>query len=418
MAKLTLRAKWLLPGGGPPLENARLTIEAGQIAAVEPARGGQGRADVDYGDAVILPGLINAHTHLELTHLRGEVPPGRSLADWIVTLSGRHPRRTGDELAVRASIRSGIAQSLAAGVTTVADISAGPVAIDAWSATPIRMIGFLEVLGTGPRRFIAADQQIALLELCASGPPVSDQRAAVIPPVLGISPHAPYSTDAPVYRAAIDYARRSGCPLTTHLAETREEDQFLRDGMGPFRELLEQFGVWDGSFESPGCSPVEYAQRIGLLERRPLLAHVNYASDADLDILACSGASVALCPRSHAFFGHEPHRYGDMVARGINVCLGTDSLASSDTLSILDEIRFLRRTGSPLPDHVLLQMATVNGARALGMEPVVGSLAPGLSADLIVLPLTNPKTRDPSADILNGDVNPSAVFVCGSAALG
>jgi cytosine/adenosine deaminase-related metal-dependent hydrolase len=210
--------------------------------------------------------------------------------------------------------------------------------------------------------------------------------------------------------------------LCTHLAETREEAQFLRDGTGPFRELLEAWNLWDGSFEPPGCSPVSYMRRLGVLRpdiKRffpPILAHANYVDDSDLAILAECRASVAYCPRTHAFFGHEPHRYRDMEAQGINVCLGTDSLASNQSLSILDELRYLRSVDRKTSDDVLLQMATTNGAKALGRPDLLGSLERGRWADLIAVPLEHPGTSKPLEDLLRGRKNPSHVFVQGKLA--
>jgi aminodeoxyfutalosine deaminase len=213
----------------------------------------------------------------------------------------------------------------------------------------------------------------------------------------------------------------SGRQLCTHLAETREELQFLRDGSGSFRELLEEWGLWDGTFQPPGCSPVDYMARLNVLEAKPapLLVHVNYVSDADLDLLANTSCSVAWCPRTHRFFHHEPHRFRDMLARGINVCIGTDSLASNDTLSILDELRFAWRRSSgsagaqgrqPVSQQCLLAMGTIAGARALGLEDQVGSLEPGKRADLAAVPLEQPRAADPLEDLLGGNTCSTTIY--------
>ncbi len=390
-----------------------MSIEGGRVLAVGPAQADR-HADVDFGDAVILPGFVNAHTHLELTGLRGKVPPRGSFIDWIVSLAGQHPR-LGDPLARRESVRAGIRESLAAGVTAVADIGADEMALEEWTGAPLNVVGFLEVLGMGPKRLAVHETALRLADEYLERTKAQTTQSASAQ--IGLSPHAPYSTDTSVYRAVIEWAGRTGGRVTTHLAETREEHQFLADGTGPFRDLLERFGLWDGSFEPPGCSPVEYAARLGLLrpKKGPApLAHVNYVSDTDLDLLARSGASVAYCPRSHAFFGHEPHRYQEMLAHGINVCIGTDSLASNQTLSVLDEIRHLARTDPQAGHETLLQMATLNGASALGLADRIGSLAPGKRADFVVVPLSETGTRDPLADILRGDAQPLAVYVGGN----
>ncbi|HOB72912.1 MAG TPA: amidohydrolase family protein [Phycisphaerae bacterium] len=395
------RARWIIPVAGPPIENGRLEVVDGCIASVQRASGPGGDA-LDLGDVAVLPGLVNAHTHLQLTFCRGRVPYRGSFTQWIRDLAS--PARQDLPGSPETAIEAGLRESLQAGVVAVADIGHGRAAAECWRRAPLAVIGFHEVLGIGPRARQDHERSFeAAARVCekASSTPA--------PPTFGIglSPHAPYSTDPAVYRQAIAFCRRTGRPICTHLAETSEEWQFLADATGPFRELLEEWGLWDGSFESPGCSPVSYAHRLGLLACRPLLAHVNYASDEDLDLLAGSGASVAYCPRTHRFFEHQPHRYAEMLRRGINVCIGTDSLASNETLSVLDELRFLRREDRHLSDEQLLTMATLAGAKALGLEDRIGSLSPGKRADFVVVPLDNPATREPLADVLTSTRVPS-----------
>ncbi len=421
MASTVYQSRWILPITSPPIENGRLVVQDGRIAAVEKV-GVPDSSAIDLGDSVVLPGFVNAHTHLMLTGCRGLCYRG-SFTDWIRDLVAVHPR-LGPRGTVRQSVRDGIEQSLAAGVTAVGDIGDGVEVIEAWAAGRMNVAGFLEVLGIGPKRAGGHPKAVqTAAELLRRGflelwvPP--RRQDPLTPPglfVTGLSPHAPYSADARVYREAIDcVSGLSGIcrSLCTHLAETREEEQFLRDGTGPFRELLEQFGLWDGSYEPPGCSPVEFAERIGLLACQPLLAHVNYPSDADLDVLAASSASVAYCPRTHAYFGHAPHRWREMLARGINVCIGTDSLASNETLSVLDELRFLHRAQPDVSPEQLLHMGTLAGARALGLAGQIGALEPGKRADLAVLPIGRGKTDSPWEAVLAGADPPSVTFVGG-----
>lgn len=395
----------------PPVENGRLVVADGRVAGVERAAG-SGGGDIDLGDVVVLPGWVNAHTHLQLTFCRGQTPYRGGFVDWIRDLAGAIA--SGRAGSPEEAIQAGMRQSLAAGVTAVADIGQGPVAAKCWRNAPLHLVGFFEVLGMGPRKDHAHERSLGgAVRLCESMPHGDGANSGAGMLLAGLSPHAPYSTDPSIYEGALEVCRRAGRPLCTHLAETREEARFLADGTGPFRELLEEWGLWDGSFRPPGCSPVEYARRLGLLGARPVLAHVNYADDDDLDLLAGSGASVAYCPRTHRFFEHPPHRYRDMLARGVNVCVGTDSLASNDSLSILDELRFLRREDRFTPDDGLLRMGTVAGARALGLEDQIGSLAAGRRADFVVIPLENLRARDPVGDILAGKQPPEATFLNG-----
>ncbi|MDM8005011.1 MAG: amidohydrolase family protein [Phycisphaerae bacterium] len=421
MSTVVYQARWILPVASPPIENGRLVVQDGCIVTAEKA-GAPDSSAIDLGDSVVLPGFVNAHTHLMLTGCHGIRYRG-SFTGWIRNLMAVHPRFAfGDT--VRQSVREGLGQSMAAGVTTVGDIGDGVEVIEAWAAGRMNIAGFLEVVGIGSKRAGGHPKAVqTAAELLHRGflelwvPPRSNN--PLTHPGLftaGLSPHAPYSTDACVYREAIGcVSGLSGIcrRLCTHLAETREEEQFLRDGTGPFRELLEQFGLWDGSYRPPGCSPVEFMEQIGFLSHRPLLVHCNYVSDSDLDLIAASEASVAYCPRSHRFFNHEPHRWREMLARGINVCVGTDSLASNDTLSVLDELRFLRCLDPSIPGGQLIRMGTLAGARALGLDDQIGSLEVGKRADFTVIPLDRAMTHDPVEAVLADSSCPSSAFVGG-----
>lgn len=406
MSHTTCRARWIVPVDSPPIENGSIVFDRDRIVSVRRA-GPAEKADVDFGDAAVVPGFVNAHTHLELTRLHGRIPYRGSFLGWIADLvAGSRP--VPPDFDRMAAIRDGLRHSLAAGVTSVGDVGLGVHALTAWREATPRIVGWLEVLGMGPRRLSPHEQALdRLVAACESCPPTD--RLTV-----GLSPHAPYSADTDVYERALEYAQASRRPICTHLAETREETQFLADGTGPFRGLLELWGLWDGSFTPPRCSPVTYAHRLGLLDAGALLVHVNYASNDDLDLLARSRAHVAYCPRSHRFFDHPPHRWLDMLARGVNVCVGTDSLASNDSLSVLDELRFLHRRYPAIPANDLLRLGTVAGARALALDAICGSLAENKAADFAVFPLTCPHPRSPVEDILSSDANPIAVYCRGT----
>lgn len=419
MSVRTIRARWVVPVGSPPIEGGRVRVEDGRILAVEHGSTAQ-RADIDHGDAILLPGFVNAHTHLELTAFRGGAPYPGSFTDWLRAVVSL---QTADDASQRmdAGIESGLHESLAAGVTTIADIGCGDRAVSAWTRTPANIVGFFEAIGMGPRRHDDHPRSLRrALAACEEGPSASGvdgSLAAAKRPhrlcTFSISPHAPYSTAPEVYRDAIVYCRERRLPICTHLAETREETEFLARGTGPFRALLEERGLWDGSFTVPGCSPVAYAEALGLLACRPLLAHGNYLGDTDITLLARHDCSVAYCPRTHRFFEHAPHRYRELRAAGVNVCIGTDSEASTPSLSILDELRFLRSVDTETSDAHLLEMATRNGARGLGLESELGSIEAAKRADLIAVPLADPHARDPVADLLRSRTEPAAVYVGG-----
>ncbi len=402
MSTISIAARWIVPVSQPPIENGRVVIADGVIVRVERAEAAE-PADVDYGDAVIVPGFINTHTHLELSGFRGRAPFAGSFIGWIGAVVGLQASEGADEQ-MRAAVGQGLRESLAAGVTTVVDIGRDEC-VEQWRQSHGRVIGLLEVLGVGPR---AGEDHSRSIQRARG---VLDKASGV---ALGISPHAPYSTGPQVFREAIELATRHKLPISTHLAETREELEFTAHGAGPFRQLLEVIGVWDGSFEVPSCSPVAYAERLGLLACRPILAHLNYVSDADVALLAQHDCSVAYCPRTHEFFQHEPHRYGDMLAAGVNVCVGTDSLASNETLSILDELRFLRAQDARLSSEQLLELGTIHGAKALDLESQIGSIEPGKRADLAIVGMSDEDARSPVDDILRGEGAVQAVYVGGS----
>ncbi|UCD30066.1 MAG: amidohydrolase family protein [Planctomycetota bacterium] len=409
MSRILFDARWIMPVSSPPIENGRLVIENGRIVSIDRAAG-RDRSAIDLGDAIVLPGLVNAHTHLELTACRGRVPYRGSFVDWIEQLTIINPHNGPDDL-LEKSIGEGFKQSITAGVTTLADIGAGPYVLRQWSRAPINTVGFLEVLGVGP--MLCNDHLRSFGKVTELFQSIADVDSGENLKRVGISPHAPYSTDISIYREAVHFVGQTGRHICTHLAETREELQFLSDGTGPLRDLLERFGLWDGSFEPPGCSPVEYVRQLGLLEHDPLLVHVNYVDDKDLGLLAEHQCSIAFCPRSQRYFEHEPHRYREMLARGINVCIGTDSLASNDSLSVLDELRFLRSQDQKISNRQLLEMGTIAGAGALKSDGQIGTLESGKKADLAVVPLNNPATTDPVDDLLTGESVSSSVYVSG-----
>jgi len=196
------------------------------------------------------------------------------------------------------------------------------------------------------------------------------------------------------------------------LAETIEEHEFLLDGTGPWLDFLKRIDRWHNSFHCPHLSPVKYFLQLELADQPFLLAHVNYITDDELDLLAQSNHSVAYCPRSHSYFGHQPHRFPQMLSRGINVCLGTDSLACNDSLSILDEMRFIHKQNPGFCTETLLKMATINGATALRWQDKVGTIALGKEADLIAIPLTD-SSAEPLSDILRSSVSPKLTIVRG-----
>ena len=399
---MILRSRYVLPVDAPPVENGAVTVRDGLVVAVGSARESTDDTVIDYGDAVICPGFVNAHTHLELSSLGGCVSPSTDFTDWLRSLFELSNREPPTCAQVQATVDTGITQSLSAGVTAVGDVTRTPLwtrAVLARSA--LRGVSFGEVIAIGNRRHLLFERLTAAASL-----EYQTERVRV-----GISPHALYTVEPDAIRACVHKAEDISAPLCIHLAETADEEEFTRTGRGSLADYLRDIGVWDDLIPVGGCRPMELAARLGLLGSRTILVHANYVNDNDIDCIAASGSSVAYCPRTHRAFGHAPHRFRDMLAKGVNVCIGTDSLASNPSLSVLEELRFLRMEHEDLDPHEIISMGTLRGARALGIADRVGSIDVGKQADLVVIPLDAP--ADKWDQFLLTEHAPLAVYLSG-----
>lgn len=405
------RAEQVVPMRGEPLREAAVACRGEVIAQIGPAA----RMAAIYPDAVVddlgrsilLPGLINAHCHLELSHRTrgGQVGP---FSDWIGEMADA-ARSAGPPAAwVEAAARAGAVESLRAGVTCIGDISTHPHhSRQGIAPTSLRAVSYAELLGLGKA-------QARLNAALAQAADLPEPPGRIQP---GLSPHAPYTVDEQGYRAALATAQRQGWPIATHLAESPEEAVFVSDAVGPFRDLWERLGQWSPEVAvGTGESPVHLASRIGLLGRpEVLLAHVNYVGDTDLALLSEGKASVVYCPQTHAWFGHPPHRMAEMLDRGINVCLGTDSRASSATLNLLDDLAIVRKNHprDVVSTRSLWSLVTVRAARPLGLAGLVGQLAPGAYADMAAFPLFDNDPDEALEAIVADRPAPTAVVVSG-----
>lgn len=392
----TLAARLAVPVEGPPITDSIVTVRNGRIAEVAP-RGGR-QADLDLGNSAIIPGLVNAHTHLELQPLSDPAAAPENQVNWLRRVVQQ--RREVPDAEARATCIRNAAAAVKAGTTLLADITTAGASWDAISAAPCRATVFSEVIGLRRERAMETNQRA--WDWMASIRPEAQVAACAR---LGISPHAPYSTAGWLYRRAAE----SRLPLTTHLAEMDEERELLQNGTGPLRDFLRELGAWDPEWSPIGPRPADFVRRGDLRRADWLIAHATYLDPEDFWQLRSEAApdeqrvAVAFCPRTHARFGHAPHPFRTMLARGVVVCLGTDSLASSPSLSVLEEMRFLHRQAPDLGGELLMTMATLFGAWALRAETVTGSLKPGKSADLAVIELPDREDADPYALILDSD---------------
>ncbi|HTW95356.1 MAG TPA: amidohydrolase family protein [Tepidisphaeraceae bacterium] len=377
----------------PPICGGAIAVESGRVVAV----GGKEVADRfahaqvdDLGTAAVLPGLVNAHVHLELSDCPCGSPP-HSFVDWLKSLIARGP--TDDS--VIAATRAGIAQCHRFGVTTVGDISrqchlTRPILAD----SKLRAVSYGELQAMAQRRGLLEERLKR----------ASDTTFARRHLKIGLSPHAPYSIEDAGYRRALQLATERKLPLATHLAETAHENAFLSDHAGPFRELWDFLAAWDERVPKFNGGPIRFAAELGLLQYPTLLAHVNYCDDHELELLRRGRASVVYCPRTHAYFGHPPHRWREMLAAGVNVAVGTDSCASSPDLNLVDDLRLLHRLAPEVEAEKLWKMATISAARALGMEREAGTITRGKWADLTVFPIS--EGEEPLTGILETDRAP------------
>src|SRR3990172_954626 len=384
-------AEWVLPISAPPIFEGAVAVENDRIAAT-------GKRSIlsktffdaviqDFGNAAIIPGLINAHSHLELTAMRGflDRDEGEFFA-WLRKLTkARLEGLTGDDLYVSAAW--GACEAARAGVTCVADASdSARECLTAVRNVGLRGTIFQESFGPDPR--LAKENFQKLTDK------VSCLRELTTPLVgAGVSPHAPYTVCAGQLELIAEFAFTENLPLMMHAAESLAEKSLMFEGSGPFAEGLRSRGI---EWRAPGFSPIEYLRRLGVLRTRPLLAHCIHVDDADLDALQESGTRVAHCPKSNAKLGHGCAPLAEFLNRNIPVGLGSDSVASNNTCDLLQEaqyaILFSRVFHGSGQTRMLravdgLRAATLGGARAVGREETIGELREGLQADLAVASL-------------------------------
>ena len=371
---LRIRAGSVHPVTAPPIEDGAVLVDdRGTIAAVGPhplVPTPPGARELAFPHASLVPGLVNTHTHLELTHL-ADKNAEREFARWIRALRALKDATTPDEFA-RAAER-GVRDGWAAGVTCVADTGSTGAPLEALARLGGRGIYYQEVFGPDPAQCTASMEELrrALDRLSP---------LATSPLSLGVSPHAPYTVSEPLYRAVADLARRERCPLAMHLAESRAETELVRDGSGPFADALRARGF---AVRAQHCSPVQYLLRLGVLQRATgwLCIHCVQVDERDVAILRDSGAGVAHCPRSNRAHGHGTAPLAAFRRAGLRVGLGTDSVVSVGDSSLLAEA-----AAAGLDGEDALRMLTIEGARALGLESEIGSLDVGKAGDLAVFP--------------------------------
>jgi cytosine/adenosine deaminase-related metal-dependent hydrolase len=392
---MIIRARTVVTMDGPPIENGAVSISENQIADVgtfpKVSARHRGKKIVDLGEQALLPGLINAHCHLDYTCLRGKIPPRKSFADWIRAINAEKAKLSREDYL--ASINEGFVEAKRFGTTTIANLTAFPELISQIQA-PFRTWWFTELIDVrSPGR---ANQIVDLaIESVESAPN------------WGLAPHALFTASRDLYWRCEEVARREKILLTTHLAESREEMEMFRHGSGPLYEFMKEIGrdVSDcgdqtplGRFlgtvrdSSPTLRSARNDKKANGDGQEWIVAHLNELTESDFDLLKRLKRRLHIVhsPRSHDYFGHSRFPFEKLRALGFNICLGTDSLASNESLSLFAEMRAFRRSKSGISPEKILEMVTTNPALALHQDNVLGRIRPGFRADLIAVPCSGP----------------------------
>lgn len=378
-----------------------MTVDDDRIVAVGTGRGDPGVTERDLGSVAMLPGLVNAHAHLELSHLQGAIPPASDFVTWARgIIDARREQPDPRAPGILAAIDRGIAESLAAGTALVGDISNTLVPYGRLAASPLAGVVFHEII-----RFNAPDPVAVVRDALArlrALPPSGHVRAS-------LAAHAPYSVAPTVLRAlrtAMDADPTiSACSI--HLSESSAEVEFIAHGTGPWRRVLEDVGSWDPTWTPPGVSPVDYVDEHGCLDRRMLVVHGVQMTRTDLARIASRGATLVTCPRSNRHTGAGTPSIDAFYASGARIAIGTDSLASTPDLSVFAELAALRALAPKVPARALLDSATRQGARALGLGDAWGVLGPGYRARAIAV--TIPARVDDVEEYLVGGIAPDQI---------
>jgi cytosine/adenosine deaminase-related metal-dependent hydrolase len=392
---MILRAKIVLPVTAPPIEDGAVFISGNRIRAVgawkdfahHASRSTQHKV-IDLGEVILLPGLINAHCHLDYTDMAGALPPPKTFTDWIGAITAHKTGWSYSDYA-RSWLR-GAHQLLKTGTTTVADIEAMPDLLpEVWDATPLRIFSFLEMTGIKSRR----PPKEILHEAVGTIDALRHQRNRA-----GFSPHAPYSTLPELLRLTARAAQKQKGRVSIHVAESVQEFEMFARASGRMHDWLARNGR-DNSDCGLG-SPVAHLARQKLLGENVLAIHVNCLARGDATLLAKNKTHVVHCPRSHDYFKHPKFERERLANAGVNLCLGTDSLAtirkvgkSKPELDLFAEMRALAEADKTISPEEILRMATVNGAHALGFAGKLGELSPGALADLIAIPFSGKISR-------------------------
>ena len=410
-----LTAKYVLPISESPIVNGAVAFENSEIVAVGTASeicSFFPDAEVeDFGEAAILPGFVNCHSHLELTAFRNQLDDvEHDFRSWLLKLNSLRAELADEDII--ASAVAGAVEGARAGVTCFGDIGRmGHAGVAALKQVGLRGVVFQETEFSPDNR--TADDDF--LALAAKYEKLREEETELVK--IGLSPHSPYTVSSRLFELIAQYSIINRVPLTIHAAESADEMSLMTLGEGFFTEVYEKFGL---EWQSPHCTPIEYLERLGVLSTQPLLVHCVRVSDTDIERIASNGAKIAHCPKSNAKFGHGYAPFEKFLRAGITVGLGSDSVASNSVCDLIEESRFallvarnrtecrspheVRAPGRFLQPKQALETATLGSAKALGLEHLIGTLEAGKQADIAVISLDHPAMQP------IGDIHAALVF--------
>lgn len=390
----TLTAEWIVPVSRPPLRRGWLHVREGRIEAVGGPSGRPPAGDVvDLGGSVLMPGLVNAHTHLELSHLAGRVDATGGWTEWVRRLVAARPEGGPEE--ARRATAAAIQSLVESGTVAVADVANGLSHLELLQDSGLAVLLLHELVGWDPRAAApiarAADERIAAAKKRIRGPAIKVALAA----------HAPHSVSPALFHELLE----RGGPASLHLAESPVEARFLRSGDAAWSAFLAERGVGEVAFEPPGTSPVRYVDQLGALRARTLAVHCVQVDEQDAALLASRGVHAVLCPRSNRQLGVGLPPLPLLMRAGVRLSLGSDSLASAPDLDVLQDAALLRAAYPEVAPSALVHIATLGGAEALGLAGELGSLEPGKRAALAIVRLPG-RVDDPVRYLVSGEARP------------
>jgi len=366
-SSITHRANWVLVDPENIIENGFVKTESGKIVDVGQGRSGNaGDQIIDHGPGVLMPCLVNAHTHLELSALKNKTNTHSGFIDWVQSVIEQ--RNQCGEKNLLAGIFKGFEELSGSGSLVVGDIVGSNISRQPFLNSKISGVRFMEYLGGDIHDALACEEISADKTISVAG-------------------HAPHTTASDLLVRLKSVASRCCLPFSIHLAESAEEVEFLTTGKGLWADFLNQRKIDTSAIKLTGDSPVKYADQLGLLDDKTLAVHLVFAGKKDLHILSEKNVNVCLCPRSNQILHNQLPDVPLMLKSGLKLCLGTDSLASNDSLSLFDEMKFLSLFFAGISPKDIIAMATINGAAALGFKDQFGRLTPGRKAKMIFLPI-------------------------------